>query len=180
MRVSADPSVQMTDVQAKRYYDIAMDLHDMQRRATEMATALSQLNTQMTELDGKSSAWPAAVKTQFDATKKELETIRVKFRLRLHRRPLPVAEVAAVAAAAAAATAPTDFPGRLGSVKTLMMAFQDNPSVRRESVQRSEGVGAEGDSRRQRRAGEGDDAQPGAEEVRRHADGASAGQVAAL
>jgi len=128
MRVSADPSVQMNDVQAKRYYDIAMDLHDMQRRSTEMATALSQLNTAMDELADKSSAWPAAVKTQFDTTKKELETVRARF------VSLPPAGATVVAGGGGggrgggAATAPTDFPGRLGSVKGLMMAFQDNPS----------------------------------------------------
>ena len=115
MRVSADPSVQMNDVQAKRYYDVAMDLHDMQRRSTEIAAALSQLNTAMTELDDKSSAWPAAVKTQFDTTKKELETIRAKF-----TAPPPPAGAAGgevAAAEAAARYGADDFPGRLGSVR---------------------------------------------------------------
>ena len=32
MKVVLDPAVQMTDVQRKRYYDMSMDLHDMQRR----------------------------------------------------------------------------------------------------------------------------------------------------
>ena len=37
MRVIADPAMQMTDVQAKRYYDVVVDLHEMQRRGSEMA-----------------------------------------------------------------------------------------------------------------------------------------------
>ena len=69
MRVSADPAVQMTDVQAKRYYDIAMDLHDMQRRAVRDGDgAQSAAHPQMTRARGQVvDRWPAAAKTQFDA-----------------------------------------------------------------------------------------------------------------
>ncbi len=124
MRVSADPSVQMSAVEAKRYYDIAMDLHDMQRRSSEMATALGQLNTAMGEIEGKSSAWPAAVKTQFDATKKELDAIRAKFTA----APPPPPAGGGGRGGGGLAAPPTDFPSRVGLVKGTMMAFQDNPS----------------------------------------------------
>ncbi len=82
LKVVLDPAVQMTDAQQKRYFDIAMDLHELQRRGMEMTEALNPLYAQMTEiktkLDGMNNV-PAAVKTQFDSVNKDFDAVRVKF-----------------------------------------------------------------------------------------------------
>ncbi len=82
IKIVADPESQLTDVQRKRYNDILMDLHEMQRKGTPVQQALNTLYPQMTDVAAKlkdSTAVPAAVKTQFDAYNKEFDAIRVKF-----------------------------------------------------------------------------------------------------
>ena len=127
IRVSADPSVQMNDLQAKRYYDITLDLHDMQRRGTEMAAALTSIYNQMQELGAKV---PASVKTQFDAATKELDAVRVKFGV---PPPQPGAGGGGRGGGGGfggggGAPDPNNVLARAGNVKALIMAFQDNPS----------------------------------------------------
>jgi hypothetical protein len=82
LKIVSDPAVQMTDVQRRRYNDIVMDLHDLQRRGTQMTNALNPFYTQMTDIAGKiggMSNVPAAVKTQFETVNKEFDAVRVKF-----------------------------------------------------------------------------------------------------
>jgi hypothetical protein len=82
MKVVMDPAVQFTDVQRKRYNDIVTDLHDMQRRGTQVATALNGMTTQMTEAAAKIKDMnnvPASLKTQLDALNKEFDALRGKF-----------------------------------------------------------------------------------------------------
>ena len=82
LKIVADPEVQFNDVQRKRYNDIVMDLHEMQRRGTEASTALNGIYTQMTDLTAKvknQADVPAAVKTQFEALTKEFDAVRPKF-----------------------------------------------------------------------------------------------------
>ena len=73
---------QMTDVQAKRYFDAVAELHEMQRRGGEMAAALNPLYTQMVDLGPKVKGManvPDAGKAQFEAVNKEFDAVRVKF-----------------------------------------------------------------------------------------------------
>jgi hypothetical protein len=82
VKVVADPDIQLTEVQRKRYNDLLMDLHEMQRKGTEIQQALSSLFTQMTGVAAKvkeSANVPAAVKTQFETFNKEFDAVRVKF-----------------------------------------------------------------------------------------------------
>ena len=82
MRVIPDPESTLTDLQRRRYYDTAIDLHDMQRRGTETSVALNSLYTQMTDLGTKIPGManvPDTVKAQFDAVNKEFNAVRVKF-----------------------------------------------------------------------------------------------------
>jgi len=82
MRVVSDPAQTLTDAQQKKYFDMAMDLHELQRRGDATATALNSLFTQMTDLAPKvagASNVPANVKAQFDAFHKEFDATRVKF-----------------------------------------------------------------------------------------------------
>jgi photosystem II stability/assembly factor-like uncharacterized protein len=82
MKVVTDPALQMTPAQQKQYYDMAMEMHDLQRRGAEMTNALGPLYTNMLDIAGKIQGManvPAAVKAQFDAANKEFDGIRVKF-----------------------------------------------------------------------------------------------------
>jgi photosystem II stability/assembly factor-like uncharacterized protein len=82
IKVVLDPEAQMNDVQKKRYFDMLTDLHDMQRKGTEMQPALNAVYTQMTDVAAKvkaSASMPAAVKTQFETFNKEFDTVRAKF-----------------------------------------------------------------------------------------------------
>ena len=81
MRIIMDPQVQFADAARKRYNDILMDLHDMQRRATEVASTLNALHPQMSDAAAKLAASnaPAAVKTQFEALNRDFGTVRASF-----------------------------------------------------------------------------------------------------
>jgi len=82
MRIVMDPAVQMADAQHRRYNEILMDLHDMQRRGTEASAPLNALYPQVTEIAGKIKDManvPAQVKTQFESFNKEFDAVRAKF-----------------------------------------------------------------------------------------------------
>jgi hypothetical protein len=81
LRVTGDPEVVLTEVQRKQMYDMAMEMHDLQRRATDLANAFSPLSRQVTELAtaiaGRSDI-PADVKTSFDAFQKDVAALAPK------------------------------------------------------------------------------------------------------
>jgi hypothetical protein len=79
LMVVADPAVQFTEAERKRYYDISMDLHEMHRRGIDAMAALNTVYSQMAEVEGKIGSVPPAVKTQFDTFKKDFDAVRVKF-----------------------------------------------------------------------------------------------------
>ena len=128
MRVVLDPANQLSDTQRKRYYDIVMDLHQMQTRGVEAARAVMPLHTQMTDLAGKISGManvPDAVKTQFAAVQKEWDTVRVKF-------GVPPAIGAPGGGRGGGGGAPANSPdvvGKAGNVKGQIMSFYDMPST---------------------------------------------------
>ena len=110
MKVVVDPGSPVAPTsQRKRYNDIVMDLHDMQRRGTQVADGAERRSTtQMTELASKIKDMnnvPAAVKTQFDALNKEFEALRPSSACRPARAAAAwrAAAVAALAVAVAAA-----------------------------------------------------------------------------
>jgi hypothetical protein len=138
MRIVADPDSILTDVQRRRYYDTAMDLHEMQRRGTEMETALQSLLPQMTDLAAKVPAMsnvPDAVKAQFDTLNKEFTTIREKFGV---EPPDPNQAAGGFGGRGGGgggggrgggpAPNPNDVFTRLGTVKTQILTFYDVPS----------------------------------------------------
>jgi hypothetical protein len=68
-------------VERKRLYDMAMELHELQRRGTDIANTLAPLTRQMTELNAAMSSRsdiPADVKSSFDAFNKELTALAAK------------------------------------------------------------------------------------------------------
>jgi photosystem II stability/assembly factor-like uncharacterized protein len=82
MRVSADPEVALTPVERKKLYDMAMEIHALQGRATTAVAAFGPLNTRMTELTKEIAGradLPADVKASFEAFAKDVATIAPKF-----------------------------------------------------------------------------------------------------
>ena len=82
LKVVADPDVALTAIERKKLYDMAMEMHDLQRVATDFSSALTPLNTRMGEI-GKEIASrndiPADVKTAVEGFTKELAAVVPKF-----------------------------------------------------------------------------------------------------
>jgi hypothetical protein len=82
LRVSADPEVLLTDAERKKLFDMAMEIHELQRRGTEIGNSLAPFNVRMAELtkefEGRTDL-PADVKAMFDAVNKELTALAPKF-----------------------------------------------------------------------------------------------------
>ncbi|HUR21438.1 MAG TPA: hypothetical protein VMZ90_11555, partial [Vicinamibacterales bacterium] len=128
MRVVLDPANQMNETQRKRYYDVVLELHQLQGRGVEAARALMPFHTQMTEIAGKLEGManvPPDVKAQFTAVQKEWDTVRVKFGV-----PPAVAAAGGGGGRGGGAPAnPADLVGKAGNVKGQIMAFSDMPST---------------------------------------------------
>jgi hypothetical protein len=124
LKVVMDPAVQMNDAQQKRYFDIVMDLHDMQRRGSAAREAVTPLETQMTDAAPKvnDAKVPAAVKTQFADLNKELAALREK---------LGMVGAATPPAGGGRGGGPVqnDVISKIGSVKSGIMAFSEMPSA---------------------------------------------------
>jgi len=80
--VAADPEVALTAVQRQQLYDMAMEMHELQRTGTEVSSALGPLNTRLTELvkeiAGKADV-PADVKVSIEALQKAVAAVVPKF-----------------------------------------------------------------------------------------------------
>jgi hypothetical protein len=75
LRVLGDPEVVLTSAERKKMFDMAMEMHDLQRRATEIANVLTPVNQQLPEIAktiASRSDVPADVKASFEAFQKEL------------------------------------------------------------------------------------------------------------
>jgi hypothetical protein len=75
LRVTDDPEVVLTSAERKRMFDMAMEIHALQPRVNEAATAHASLTRQMTELAatiGARTDVPSDVKASFEALNKEL------------------------------------------------------------------------------------------------------------
>ena len=128
IRVVADPANELTDVQRRRYYDITTELHDLQRRGTEVANALTPLHAQITEAAGKVGGLSdAAVKAQFDALQKDFAAVGGKFGV-----PPPQAGGGGGRGGGGRgggqALDPANVLGQTGAVKSQILAFYDTPS----------------------------------------------------
>jgi len=65
----------LTSAERKKMFDMAMEMHDLQRRATEIANVLTPVNQQLPEIAktiASRSDIPADVKTSFEAFQKEM------------------------------------------------------------------------------------------------------------
>jgi photosystem II stability/assembly factor-like uncharacterized protein len=82
LRVTADPEVVLTDAERRKLFDMAMEMHELQRRAIEVGNALAPFNTRMGELtkeiEGRTDL-PADVKDMFASVNKDLAAIAPTF-----------------------------------------------------------------------------------------------------
>ncbi len=102
LRVMADKEVVLTEVERKRLYDMAMEMHGLQRRANDVIASIVPVKRQMPEVMKQVAAktdLPADLKTQAEAFDKELTAVATKL--------IPPAGGGAAVVAAAAAVAPT-------------------------------------------------------------------------
>jgi photosystem II stability/assembly factor-like uncharacterized protein len=82
LKVMADPEVGLTALQRKNLYDMAMEMHDLQRAGGEVTAAIGPFNTRMTELAKEIASRndiPADVKASVEAINKELAALMPKF-----------------------------------------------------------------------------------------------------
>jgi hypothetical protein len=76
LRVADDPDVVLTSADRKRQYDMAMEMHALQPRLTEVGTAFGSLSRQVNQLSttvASRSDVPADVKSSLESFKKELD-----------------------------------------------------------------------------------------------------------
>jgi hypothetical protein len=130
MRVVADPAIQMTDAQRRRYFDVASELHELQRRGMSVTSALNPFHEQMTDLAGKLGGMenvPADVKARFETLNKEYDAVRVKFGV-----PVPAGGGGGGRGRGGRGGGgggdPANIVGRIGQVKSQILAFQEPPS----------------------------------------------------
>lgn len=82
LRVAADPEVVLTSVERKRMFDMAMEMHDLQRRGAEVANELAPINRQLPEiaktLESRTDV-PDEVKSAFASLNKEIPATVTRF-----------------------------------------------------------------------------------------------------
>jgi photosystem II stability/assembly factor-like uncharacterized protein len=86
LRVIADPEVVLTEAERKKMFDMAMEMHELQRRATEVATGMGPLNTRLAELAkevGSNADLPADLKASVETLQKDVAALAPKMTLPL-------------------------------------------------------------------------------------------------
>jgi hypothetical protein len=82
LRVVADPEVLLTSAERKRMFDMAMEMHDLQRRGAEVANELAPINRQLAEVDkavASRTDLPADVKSAFESLNKDVSAAASRF-----------------------------------------------------------------------------------------------------
>ncbi|MCX6537679.1 MAG: hypothetical protein NT151_01895 [Acidobacteria bacterium] len=82
LKVTSDPEVAVSVIERKKMFDMAMEMHELQRVANDASTALRPLSTRAGELAkeiaGRTDV-PADVKASFEAFNKDLTALMPKF-----------------------------------------------------------------------------------------------------
>ncbi|TAK11848.1 MAG: hypothetical protein EPO35_11970 [Acidobacteria bacterium] len=125
LKIVADPTDQMNDVQRKRYFDMAMDLHNMQRQSGAMTTALQSLYSQLGDNKAKIDAGSADVKAAVAAFTKDFDAVRVKFGV---PPAIPAAGGAGGGRGGGAPVDPANVGGKVAAAKGSVLAFTELPS----------------------------------------------------
>jgi hypothetical protein len=81
LRVMADPEVSLTDVERRRMFDMAMEMHDYQRRVSDVNRAFTAINRQIPDIqkaiEGRGDL-PAEIRTTFESVDKSLLEMTAK------------------------------------------------------------------------------------------------------
>jgi hypothetical protein len=81
LRVLGDPQVVLTEAERKKMFDMAMEMHELQRRVTDVANSLAPVSRQLPEVAktvaGRTDL-PADVKSSFDAFNAELSALMTR------------------------------------------------------------------------------------------------------
>jgi hypothetical protein len=78
LKVMSDPQVVLTEAERKKLYDMAMEMHELQRRGTEVASGVASLNTRLPELAkeaGSKADLPADLKSSIESLQKEVAAL---------------------------------------------------------------------------------------------------------
>jgi hypothetical protein len=112
--VTGDRDIQITDADRKVWHDTALALHQMQRRANDLADLVNDAWTQLETLQRqtRNREVPAKVKQQLDATVKEFEGVRRRLGL----------------AGGGGFGNTENVRGRIGQVKNGIMASTSRPT----------------------------------------------------
>jgi len=131
MRIIMDPEVRFTDATRRRYNEIVMDLHDLQRRGTPVASTLRELAGEVRRAStaiGSSTA-PADVKAQFAAFKTAFDASAAKFGVQTAAPDTTPAPAGRGGGRGGGAPAPDlSAFGRVGTLKAAIMNIWELPS----------------------------------------------------
>ncbi len=113
LKVVADPDVALTAIERKKLFDMAMEMHELQRAANQVSGAITPLSARMAEI-GKAIAGrsdiPADVKASVEALAKDLSAVAPKF-----------AAPAGGRGGGGAVTPPVSVAGRIAQAKNGLM-----------------------------------------------------------
>jgi photosystem II stability/assembly factor-like uncharacterized protein len=82
VRVGSDPDVVLTETQRKQMFEMATELHTLQKSATDAASGITSLNRQITDVErtlAAKSDVPAEVKASVEAFKKDINAMAPKY-----------------------------------------------------------------------------------------------------
>jgi photosystem II stability/assembly factor-like uncharacterized protein len=82
LRVVGDPDVVLTEAQRKQMFDMALEMHELQKRTTEAVGGVASLNRQLTQIStdiASRSDIPADVKSSLDSLKADATSMAQKF-----------------------------------------------------------------------------------------------------
>jgi photosystem II stability/assembly factor-like uncharacterized protein len=128
LKIGFDPDVKFAVGEHERYNAMVTDLHSIQRRGTEAASALNSLYPQMTDAAKKvseNSSIPANVKSQFESLQKEFDAARKKFGVPLNAGP---AGGRGGGGGRGGAVDPDNVLARTSALKNSLMSFWEPPS----------------------------------------------------
>ena len=80
-RVTADPEVVLTEVERKKMFDMAMEMHELQRRGTDVGSGMGTLNTRLGELTKEAASktdLPGDLKASLETLQKDVAALAPK------------------------------------------------------------------------------------------------------
>ena len=155
MRVTGDPEVALTEAQRKQLFDMAIEMHELQKRTTEAATGLAALNRQITQLStdmASKTDVPADVKAAFESLKTDAAAMTPKL-------PVAAAGGGRGGGGGGRGGADTSVVGKIGQAKNGMSGrhvaeLDDDEGLRRREDRRAEGAVGRERAVRPRRGGQ--------------------------